>query len=137
MKWMLDTDVCITMIRQQSPGLLRRLQRHQVGDVGVSVLTVAELFCGVEKSGHSARNRAALEQFLMPLQLADFEPVAAARYGAVRADLDRRGQPIGAMDTLIAAHALSLGAIIVTRNRRDFGRVTGLRVEDWTQPGDQ
>ena len=135
MKWMLDTDVCITLIRQQSPDLLRRLQTHQVGEVGVSVLTVAELSCGVEKSGHPSRNRAALEQFLMPLQLADFElAAAAARYGAVRADLDRRGQPIGAMDTLIAAHALSLGTTVVTRNRRDFGRVTGLRVEDWTEP---
>ena len=134
MKWMLDTDVCITLIRQQSPDLLRRLQTHQVGEVGASTITIAELFCGVEKSAHPARNRAALEQFLMPLQLADFELAAAARYGAVRADLDRRGQPIGAMDTLIAAHALSLGATVVTRNRRDFGRVTGLRVEDWTEP---
>ena len=136
MKWMLDTDVCITLIRQQSPDLLRRLQAHQVGEVGVSAITIAELFCGVEKSGHPSRNRAALEQFLLPLQLADFEPTAAARCGAVRADLDRRGQPIGAMDTLIAAHALSLGATVVTRNRRDFGRVTGLSVEDWTRPGD-
>ena len=136
MKWMLDTDVCITLIRQRSPDLLRRLQRHQVGEVGVSAITIAELFCGVEKSGHASRNRAALEQFLMPLQLADFGLAAAARYGTVRADLDRRGQPIGAMDTLIATHALSLGATVVTRNRRDFGRVTGLSVEDWTQPAD-
>jgi len=136
MKWMLDTDVCITLIRQQSADLWHRLQAQQVGEIGVSVLTAAELFFGVEKSAQPARNRAALEQFLMPLQLAAFDLAAGTRYGAVRADLERRGQPIGAMDTLIAAHALSLGATVVTHNRRDFGRVSGLRVEDWTEPAD-
>lgn len=135
MKWMLDTDACITLIRQQSAKLLRQLRAHPVGEVGVSALTVAELFFGVEKSAHPARNRSALEQFLMPLEIAPFNPEASKRYGVVRADLERRGQAIGAIDTLIAAQALSLNATVVTHNRRDFSRVAGLRVEDWAAQG--
>lgn len=132
MRWMLDTDTCIELIRSKTPALVENLLTHQVGEVGVSAITVAELERGVERSDRREQNRAALEQFLLPLVIADFDAAAARCFGTVRAEHTRRGQLIGIMDTLIGAHALSLDAVVVSRNRRDFERIAGLSVEDWT-----
>ena len=93
-------------------------------------MTVAELAFGVAKSG-SVRNRAALQTFLVPSEVASFDLAAALVYGDVRADLERRGQPIGPLDLQIAAHALSLSAVLVTNNEREFRKVGGLTVENW------
>lgn len=134
MKWMLDTDVCITLIRSRPPELLGRLRDRPVGDVAVSVITVAELMFGVENSSRPAANRAAMQQFLIPLAVLPFDTAAAGSYGALRAELLRRGQMIGAIDLMIAGHALSEDAMLITRNLREFARVPGLRVEDWN-PG--
>ena len=131
MKYLLDTDTCIYLINERPRSVLARFRRHAVGDIGLSTVTVSELAWGVAKTG-SARNRAALEAFLLPLEIAPYDLPAALRYGEVRADLARRGRPIGPLDTMIASHALSLGAALVTNNEREFGRVPGLRVENWT-----
>jgi tRNA(fMet)-specific endonuclease VapC len=130
MKYLLDTDTCIYLINERSRRVLARFRRHVVGDIGVSTVTVSELAWGVAKTG-SARNRAALEAFLLPLEIAPYDLPAAMQYGDVRADLARRGVPIGPLDTMIAAHALSLGATLVTNNVREFARVRHLRVENW------
>jgi tRNA(fMet)-specific endonuclease VapC len=132
MTWMLDTNIIIQIIRGRSPRLLERLTSHAVGEVLLSTISVAELWCGVAKSQHVAQNTLALEQFLLPLEIVPFDEGAARCYGPLRAALAAQGTPIGPLDTLIAAHALSLNATLVTNNRSEFGRVAGLRVEDWT-----
>ena len=101
-----------------------------MGDIGVSTVTVSELAWGVAKTG-SARNRAALDAFLLPIEIAAYDLAAALRYGEVRVELAKRGRPIGPLDTMIAAHALGLGATLVTNNLREFGRVPDMAVENW------
>ncbi|TKB94576.1 MAG: type II toxin-antitoxin system VapC family toxin [Nitrospira sp.] len=131
MKVMLDTNICIYLIKQRPPTVIDRFLSHPVGDIGVSSITVAELAYGVNKSRHTTKNRLALEQFLAPLDLAAFDQDAALSYGRLRALLEQKGSPIGSMDLLIAAHALSLGVRLVTNNLREFQRVPGLRLENW------
>ena len=132
MRYMLDTNVCIYLIKNRSDTLLNRMRRFRTAELGVSVVTVAELQYGVAKSQQKERNQAALEVFLLPLDIAPLSLDATVVYGAIRADLEREGRPIGPLDTLIAAHALSLDVPLVTNNTREFARVEGLRVEDWT-----
>jgi tRNA(fMet)-specific endonuclease VapC len=134
MNYMLDTDTCITLIRQQFPGLLKKVLTFHPGDLGLSSITVAELQYGVEHSQHRERNGDALEQFLLPFEMASFDFSAAITYGRIRAELEARGTPIGALDTLIAAHALSLKATLVTNNLREFRQVKDLNIETWYQP---
>jgi len=131
MKVMLDTNICIYLIKQQPPTVIERFLSHPVGAIGVSSLTVAELAFGVNKSRQVTKNRLALEQFLAPLEVAVFDHDAALSYGRVRARLETIGSPIGSMDLLIAAHALSLGVRLVTNNLREFRRVPGLKLENW------
>jgi tRNA(fMet)-specific endonuclease VapC len=131
MKLMLDTNVCIYLIKEHPPSILERFASHAVGDIGISVITLAELEYGVSKSSRPARNREALDQFIAPLELASFDRRATAAYGKLRSTLEKKGQSIGSMDLLIAAHALSLDVRLITRNVREFGRVPGLSVEDW------
>lgn len=131
MKVMLDTNICIYLIKQQPPTVIERFLAHPVGAIGVSSITVAELAFGVNKSRQMAKNRLALEQFLAPLDVASFDHDAALSYGRLRARLETIGSPIGSMDLLIAAHALSLGVRLVTNNLREFRRVPGLRLENW------
>lgn len=131
MKYLLDTDICIYLIKRRPESVVRHLAAQQVGDVGVSAVTVAELRYGVARSAQTERNARALELFLAPLVIADFDAGAATAYGAVRAALERAGAPIGALDTLIAAHALSLGATLVTNNTCEFDRVPGLSLANW------
>ena len=129
MKWMLDTNICIALIKQQPAKILRKLNTRAVGDVGISSITLAELEFGVAKSIQQGKNRIALEEFIIPLEVAQFDAAAAQRYGSVRASLEQRGMPT--FDMLIAGHALSLDAVLVTNNIKEFRRVTGLKLEDW------
>lgn len=131
MKIMLDTNICIYIIKLRPQAVLQRFSAFPVGDIGISAITVAELEYGAAKSAQPSRNREALEQFISPLQVAAFDRQATETCGGIRVMLERKGQPIGAMDLLIAAHALSLGARLVTNNVREFKRVPGLRVENW------
>jgi len=130
-KVLLDTNICIYLIKQRPPSVLHRFASYRVGDIGISAITLAELEFGVSKSNQTKRNREALEQFLSPLEVVPFDREATAAYGRIRANLEKKGRPIGPMDLLIAAHALSLGARLATNNVREFKRVSGLRVENW------
>lgn len=125
-------DTYTYIINAKPPEVLVRFRQYRLGEVGLCSVVAAELAYGVAKS-RSARNKAALEMFLAPLEILPFDTKALWAYGALRANLERQGQPIGALDTMIAAHALSLDAPLVTHNTREFERVPGLRLEKWVQ----
>jgi tRNA(fMet)-specific endonuclease VapC len=131
--WMLDTDICIALIKRRPPELIAKLKKHKPGEVAISSITLAELHFGVSKSAQPEKNRAALDQFLLPLEVLSFDDISAECYGHVRATLESAGTPIGPLDTLIASHALSLSATVVTNNVREFSRVRGLRVQNWLE----
>lgn len=127
---LLDTNICIYIINKRPPQVAAHFEGLVYGDVAVSSITGAELAFGVAKSG-SARNQDALEKFLAPLEVLPFDAAAMYAYGTLRAQLQARGLPIGALDMLIAAHALALGATLVTNNLAEFARVPGLACENW------
>jgi tRNA(fMet)-specific endonuclease VapC len=133
MKYLLDTSICIYLIRQKPPQVLDKFAALSFGDIGVSTSTVAELQYGVQKSQRPEQNQQALEQFLIPLIIADFDQDAAMAYGAIRATLEQQGTPIGSLDLLIAAHARSLGVTLVTNNLREFARVPDLETVNWAE----
>ncbi|MFM7505642.1 MAG: type II toxin-antitoxin system VapC family toxin [Rubrivivax sp.] len=130
MKFLLDTDTCIYLMKGSSQKLLRRFEQSRQGDVAVSSITVAELAFGASKSARS-ESHVRLQVFLSPLAVVDFDAMAALHHGELRSHLERDGKPIGPLDTLIAAHALSLDLTLITNNTREFGRVPGLRSESW------
>lgn len=132
-RYLLDTNICMYLINRKPAEVFRHFEGLSVGDVGISSVTGAELAYGVAKSG-SARNRLALERFLVPLDIMAFDATAMQRYGPLRTQLERQGKPIGPLDTLIAAHALALGCILVTNNLREFERIPGLALENWAAP---
>ncbi len=113
--------------------VIERFESESMGEIGLSTITVSELYYGVEKSQQKERNRGALEQFLLPLMIVDFDYMSCVIYGKVRAELEKQGKPIGPLDTLIASHALSLNATLVTNNEKEFNRIRGLRVENWAK----
>ena len=130
---LLDTNICIHIINARPASVLERFRQYRMGEIGVCSVVAAELAYGVVKSG-SSRNRQALEMFLAPLIILPFDEAAIWACGELRAELERRGTPIGSLDTMIAAHALSEKAPLVTNNTREFARVPGLRLENWV-PG--
>ena len=131
MRFLLDTNICIYMIKQKPPKVLQRFNTYQIGDIGISAITVAELEFGVQKSQFPVRNQQALAQFLLPLTIVDFDRAAALAYGDLRATLEKKGTPIGSLDTLIAAHALSLQVTLITNNVKEFNRVPNLQLDNW------
>ena len=131
MKYMLDTNICIYVIKHKPPETLRRFLAHDPYDICVSSITYAEMMHGVEKSAAKERNRLAYLSFMSAITVLDFSARAAEEYGRIRAELERQGTPIGPMDMLIAGHAKSDNLILVTNNTREFERVRGLRLENW------
>ena len=132
MRYLLDTNLCIALIRRSSLVAERRVTEQAVTDVAISAITVAELEFGVARSKQPKLNREKLDQFLQPLQVLAFDDNAGAAYGPARARLEARGEMIGPLDMLLAAQALGLGLTLVTNNVREFERVEGLQTEDWT-----
>ena len=132
MKYMLDTNICIYAIKHKPPEVIKNFLPE---DICVSSITYGELMHGVEKSQAVERNRAAITLFLSSISILPFDNYAAEEYGKVRAELERKGTPIGPMDMLIAGHARSERLILVTNNTREFFRVEDLdlEVEDWTK----
>jgi tRNA(fMet)-specific endonuclease VapC len=131
--YLLDTDTCAFILRRTSPELLRRIQAVPLAQQAISVITEAELLFGVRLSSRKKANGAAVALLLRHLAVLEWPREAAEHYADIRADLQRRGQLIGANDLLIAAHARCAGAIVVTNNVKDFGRVKGLAVENWME----
>ena len=131
LRYMLDTNICIFVMSGRGAALAERFEREAAG-LCLSSVTLAELAYGVEKSAAGARNAAALAAFTARVALLDFDTAAAGAYGLLRAGLERKGSVIGPYDPMIAAHAMSRGLAVVTSNRREFDRVEGLAVEDWS-----
>ena len=131
MKYMLDTNTCIYIIKNKPENVIQKFMEHNPDDICISAITYAELAHGVEKSGAREKNRIALMVFLSEIQIVTFDDLAAQVYGVVKSDLQKKGTPIGPLDTLIAAHAKALNMTLVTNNTKEFARVDGLEFEDW------
>jgi tRNA(fMet)-specific endonuclease VapC len=130
--YMLDTDTSSFIMKRSNGQVLKRLQRVPIADVCISVISRCELMYGVEVSPRRRQDQAALDVYLRHVAVLDFPSDAALDYAAIRADLKRRGNLIDGNDLLIAAHARCLGLTLVTNNTREFSRVQGLKVENWT-----
>jgi tRNA(fMet)-specific endonuclease VapC len=126
---LLETDTCIYIIKRKPQQAIARLQSLDIATVAISSVTLSELEYGVAKSSKPEQNRLALAKFVAPLEILPYDDQAAVHYGRIRAELERRGTPIGPLDTLAAAHALALDATLVTNNVREFSRVPGLVIE--------
>lgn len=133
MKYLLDTNICIYLIKQKSENLINKIKEFDIEELCISTITIAELEYGIQKSSYPERNRLALIEFLVPFKILDFNQEATLDYGEIRADLEKEGRIIGPMDLLIAAHARSNDLIVVTNNEKEFNRVKGLEVENWTK----
>jgi tRNA(fMet)-specific endonuclease VapC len=131
-RFLLDTDISSYIMKRSDAMVLKRLRAVPVHDVAISVITKAELMYGVEVSPRKQLDRAALEGYLKLVEVLAYPEEAAEHYGAIRAALKAAGTMIGANDLLIAAHARCLGLTLVTNNTREFGRVKGLKLENWT-----
>ena len=130
---MLDTNICIYAIKHKPEQVFIRLQEHEPENICISSVTYAELSHEVEKSKSIEKNRLALSLLLANIEILNFDSLAAESYGKVRADLEKAGTPIGVIDMMIAGHALSLGFTVVTNNTKEFERVKGLKLENWTK----
>jgi tRNA(fMet)-specific endonuclease VapC len=131
MNYILDTNICIYIIKRKPEIVLNRLKQISFGSIGISVITLSELTYGANKSAFPEKNLNALKQFLIPFELFEFDYNCAIQYGKIRSDLEKAGTPIGALDLLIAAHAKSLNHTLVTNNEKEFSRVEGLKIENW------
>ncbi len=131
MRFMLDTNMCIYIIKRKPSQVLKKLEGIEISDVAISSITLAELEYGVVKSSRPEQNRDALSGFLSPLEILPFDDRAAFHYGKIRTYLESNGQVIGAMDMLIASHAISLSLVLVTNNIREFERIPELQRENW------
>ena len=131
MTYLLDTNICIAIIKKCPAEVKKKLIRTAVGEVAISSIVLAELWYGIELSRKQKENRAALHDFLQYITVLDWPEQAGREYGEIRAQLKRKGTPIGANDLLIAAHAVTLDAILVSDNTRAFLQVPGLKLENW------
>ncbi|RTZ65351.1 MAG: VapC toxin family PIN domain ribonuclease [Aquificaceae bacterium] len=131
MKYLLDTNICIYIIKRKPREVIERFLALEVGDIAISSVSTSELYYGASKSQRVVENTNALNEFLMPIEVLSYNEASSVIYGEIRARLERKGQVIGAMDMMIAAHALSLNIPVVTNNVKEFERVEGLMVENW------
>jgi tRNA(fMet)-specific endonuclease VapC len=130
LRYLLDTNTCVYAIKR-SATVIDRLKAMSPADLGVTIITLAELWFGALKSSRPAQTRASVDAFLRPLEVLPLDREAAEAYAAIRLDLERARRPIGERDLLIAAIARSRGVVVVTHNVGEFSRVSGLKVEDW------
>jgi len=131
LKYLLDTNICIYIIKKKPESIIKIFSKIKLGDVAISAITIAELYFGLAKSSKPNENTIALQEFLQPLVTLDFNSDDAVVYGRIRAELEANGQMIGAMDLLIAAIALSRELILVTNNEKEFSRIKDLKLENW------
>ena len=131
MRYMLDTNICVFALKH-NPKVLEEFEAKRNDGIAISSITLAELEFGVCNSQAVQKNHNALIAFLSLVDVLSFDGTAAAEYGIINAALRKQGAPIGIMDTLIAAHAISEGLTVITNNTREFNRVSGLTIEDWS-----
>ena len=131
-RYMLDTDMCSYIIKEHPESVRQRLRKLAMEQLCVSVVTYAEMIYGVERSSSKRVNRPIVEDFVRHLDVMDWDTDAADQYGVIRAELETAGTPIGAMDMMIAAHAKSIKAVLVTNNQKHFTKIKGLKIDNWT-----
>tara|TARA_B110000046_G_scaffold84502_1_gene92611 strand:+ start:213 stop:614 length:402 start_codon:yes stop_codon:yes gene_type:complete len=128
---MLDTNICIYIIKNKPKSVMQRFQEYDIGDISLSSITVSELYYGAYKSEYIEKNLLALEHFLQPFNILEYDLKASIEYGQIRATLERQGNIIGGLDMQIAAHARSLNMTLVTNNTKEFIRVDDLIIDNW------
>lgn len=133
MHYLLDTNICIYLIKKRPPEVLEQFRQHTPEDVAISTITLFELFYGAQKSQHIQRTQEALAAFILPLTLLDVDGLAAAEAAVIRARLEKIGTPIGPYDLLIAGLAKSRNMTLVTNNTKEFERIDGLHLENWVE----
>ena len=131
-RFLLDTNICIYIRRQQPAQVMARFRRLKAGEAALSVVTYGELLYGAEKSPTRTRAFRELDELASMMQVLPLPPEAARMYGSIRAALEARGEMIGANDVWIAAHAKATDLTLVTNNEREFKRVAGLNIQNWT-----
>lgn len=130
-KYLLDTNICIYVMNRRPLEIIHKFKQFHVGDIGVSTITVSELQYGAAKSKNPKLNNQRVEEFLTPIEILLYDYNAAKSYGELRLNLENRGEIIGPLDMLIAAHALSNDIVLVTNNEKEFQRVNHLKIENW------
>ena len=130
---MLDTNICIYIIKRKPTDVIERFRQTQISQVGISSITLSELEYGIVKSSRPDQNQFALAQFLAPMEILPYGDEAAQQYGRLRAFLEKQGTRIGSLDMLIAAHALSIDCILVTNSEKEFNRVPNLNIDNWVK----
>jgi len=128
---MLDTNICIYIIKNKPVSVIQKFQEYSVGDISLSSITVSELYYGAYKSQYVEKNLLALEHFLQPFNIVEYDLKAAIVYGQIRATLQMQGNVIGGLDMQIAAHAKSLDMRLITNNTKEFMRVESLEIDNW------
>jgi len=132
-KYMLDTDICSYIMREKPLEVLRRFDALEMEQFSISVITYAEFMFGIENSPNSKKHRATVEKFILHVDILPWDQSAAQHYGQIRVDLQKQGNPIGAMDMMIAAHARANKRTLITNNEKHFSRVSKLKIENWTE----
>jgi len=132
-KYMLDTNICVYIIKQKPAKVIERFKHADISQIGISSITLSELQYGVSKSSKPEQNQMALSQFVAPLEILPYDDGAAQYYGDLRAGLEKRGTPIGSLDMLIAAHAISLNSVLISNNEKEFNRIPNLRIDNWVK----
>jgi tRNA(fMet)-specific endonuclease VapC len=133
MIYLIDTNICIYLMNQKPVKVIQKIKNTEVGQIGISTITVSELKYGVAKSNLKEQNAQRLEEFLTPFEILPCDETASEYYGMIRAELESQGKVIGPLDMLIAAHALSKDMILVTNNEKEFLRIKSLKVENWAK----
>ena len=131
MKYLIDTNICIYIMNNHPSEVLEKFKHVSVGEVGISSVSVSELYYGAFKSKEIKQNIKRLEEFLYPFEIVAYDECASREYGKVRSQLEKKGQVIGPLDMLIAAHAISRKLTVITNNTKEFKRIRSLRVENW------
>lgn len=133
MRYLIDTNICIYIMNKHPAAVIKKFKQFELGEIGISAITVSELQYGVAKSNYREKNQQRLEEFIAPLEILTYDEMAARAYGDIRFELEECSQPIGPLDLLIAAHALSKDLVLITNNDKEFKRIKKLKVENWAK----
>ena len=132
-KYLIDTNICIYIMNKRPMEIINKFKLFDVGEIGVSTITVSELQYGVSKSKKGRLNKQRIEEFLCPLEILPYDEIAAGVYGDIRIQLEKRGEPIGPLDLMIAAHALSRNLVLISNNEKELKRIKNLKVKNWAK----